>query len=743
VARRDRESLFPTSTSYPTFYGDRWSAERSDGDLLFFLDPPSVPLSGWHIFVRYEAFSFWRATPPPNEQRAPGTLAWRFAADAHQGRLRLRFTPPPLTKFMFSLGGLGGRAVQSGSYFLLGMILPLLVLVLFKRWAPTSAREERRLLLQAAAWSLAVTAILIAYFQLIYTLFPSSLHARLLLRVLIPLVVAVVLLGAFSLTQMWPSSIVRAVAVVGAVLAAGLIAVLSPQPDTALDGTMPLNTFPRWLPWALLVGVMSMTAALALAGVAGVVVRAFGRMHVSAMTAASKLRWWAILAVVAVSVCTVGQWFGTIVAIFRLPGSNRPSDQYELAAQFMMGLATSLVSLFPYMVAVAICALLYAQAASGSHVFLLPTEHWVATLLALLYAALVASPLSFLLGVNEPLQFILTFVLLRFLAFKQTFPRIATQITALNPQLDPALLSMAAQRAEMIDRGIQVARLQKRMRTLYEDQAADKMDFSEFRTKSDQAADQVTRLTSGVEAVVLDLGSGPQYVTAADPIAAATLTARPLVRLPDHVEPRHLALGAGPEDRWWANGVQAARIGAWVALLPVGYYVYVLATQRGVRLLSPHTPFGALQLVIGLADEIAFWLVAAFVLGCLWAHLPSWNGIWKALSLTAVYFVAVAADVLVRQWLGINVDVGWTFRVFELLLFLTAVGVSMDWRSVQKLGLHWRALLDLYHFTEARSVITYSVPVAIGVVAIAQQLLSGNAREAILEFIRRLPDVAK
>jgi len=78
--------------------------------------------------------------------------------------------------------------------------------------------------------------------------------------------------------------------------------------------------------------------------------------------------------------------------------------------------------------------------------------------------------------------------------------------------------------------------------------------------------------------------------------------------LPETVPAETLALTLGPSPTWWLNGVAALRLGSWLTIVPVGFYVYVVATRRLVREFSPWSSFGIASFVEDALHELTFWL---------------------------------------------------------------------------------------------------------------------------------------
>jgi hypothetical protein len=81
------------------------------------------------------------------------------------------------------------------------------------------------------------------------------------------------------------------------------------------------------------------------------------------------------------------------------------------------------------------------------------------------------------------------------------------------------------------------------------------------------------------------------------------------------------------------------------------------------------------------------------------------------------------------------------FRWFELLLYLTALGILLDLRTLRTQRLYWGHLLDFYRLRGVRGLPSPALPIALSVLAIGQQLLSGAATQALGEAVKVLPNV--
>jgi hypothetical protein len=151
----------------------------------------------------------------------------------------------------------------------------------------------------------------------------------------------------------------------------------------------------------------------------------------------------------------------------------------------------------------------------------------------------------------------------------------------------------------------------------------------------------------------------------------------------------------------------------------------------------PNTTALYLDAAASLFGEIAFWLAAALVMGCLYPYLPGRNGVLKSLVLTAIYATTLAIS---ARLLGGGS--GWIFRSLELLLFLAALGVSLDWMTIVRAGLYWRHLPELYRLRDVRVLAGSASSLLLALLAIGQQVLSGDAQSAVIEIIKSFASLA-
>jgi hypothetical protein len=211
----------------------------------------------------------------------------------------------------------------------------------------------------------------------------------------------------------------------------------------------------------------------------------------------------------------------------------------------------------------------------------------------------------------------------------------------------------------------------------------------------------------------------------------------PALPLPDATPPDRIALGLGPSGQWWPNGLTAVKLAWPLALVPIAFSLYLLIAGIVDRAPASILTQVALGVAASVAVETTFWLVAAFSLGALLAYLPSNIAPLKATALTGAYVLPLAALDAVSSIVDALTGIGrpfdierstWTFRGFQLLLFLVALGVRIDGLSVRRSIAH---LMPLYGLDTVRSAVVYVAPVIVTVLLVANQLFRGQQVDAL------------
>jgi hypothetical protein len=334
-------------------------------------------------------------------------------------------------------------------------------------------------------------------------------------------------------------------------------------------------------------------------------------------------------------------------------------------------------------------------AGRSAETLLIDTSGWLVRVIALLYAGFVVGTGGVLpsVGVAVPVAFAVALVAMLYL------PR---------PRLD--LVAVAKGRdveaeAEELRQHRALDRLRRRQRDLSGQYAKGALAAEEYYTQD--------------RALVAEIRAAEAVPGTTTPLASRA------------------SLSLGPGTTWWDNVREAVRWGALLAVVPLAYYLYVFFSRLGSTLaFEPgFRPLGAL---VGLAAEVAFWLVGSITFGALLPHLPGRNGIVKALSLWSVYLVASLVAVVAAHE---HYNAQWSFRAFEFLLFLIALGVTLDWKMLGIRRATLSQLLDYYQLRDVRAVATYAAPVILSTVVIAQQLLTGEAHDAIISIIKNFSTV--
>lgn len=412
------------------------------------------------------------------------------------------------------------------------------------------------------------------------------------------------------------------------------------------------------------------------------------------------------------------------------------------------------IDLLPFIGLAGLVGILFTLSRETNSIFF-QEKHWAIKVPPLLFAGIVVGSGGFFVGFRIPLAFFVSLLITRFLLTRR-LEQAAEEIERDNPELSGGQqLIVLTYHKELLQRAKALENLERQQASLYDKYSQGELDGDTYYKKSKKILAEKKRFTIGVgpsndKETDDETATHKSQSTLAEWLShvvevlfsrkAPDEVKKPVckVHLPDGFSPNQLALSLGPRGALWENGTLAAKIGARLAILPVGFYIYVLLTERVIRFLSPSS-FGLLNLVEGLLNEVAFWLVAAFVLGCLYPYLRGPNGAIKGTLLAVVYTLSRGSNELVNLWLGQGVSMTWTSRALQLLLFLVVVGVIMDWYTLKEKGIYWRNLLDYYQLRDARTVVGYLSPLAVALFLIGQQLVSGEAQKAVVEIIKSLP----
>ena len=187
-----------------------------------------------------------------------------------------------------------------------------------------------------------------------------------------------------------------------------------------------------------------------------------------------------------------------------------------------------------------------------------------------------------------------------------------------------------------------------------------------------------------------------------------------------------------PVAEWWMRGALATRLGSGLAIAPVAFFVYLFVTDSRTGPWTSESPFAMASFVTTIAYEVAFWLVAAFVFGCMLPYLRGDNGLIKGLVLAAIYVGANATAAIV----GVSGDALWRVRSFQLVLFLILLGVWIDRLSLPAEKQSWQGLWEHYDLGNATAWVKHVLPLTSALAAVAIQLLHNNTQDAITDLIQ-------
>jgi hypothetical protein len=75
-------------------------------------------------------------------------------------------------------------------------------------------------------------------------------------------------------------------------------------------------------------------------------------------------------------------------------------------------------------------------------------------------------------------------------------------------------------------------------------------------------------------------------------------------------------------------------------------------------------------------------------------------------------------------------------------LYLVSLGIVMDLATLKENGIQWRHIFGYYQIRSLRSLVAWASPLAVAMIGIGQQILTGQLQNAITSILRGLPRVA-
>lgn len=283
-------------------------------------------------------------------------------------------------------------------------------------------------------------------------------------------------------------------------------------------------------------------------------------------------------------------------------------------------------------------------------------------------------------------------------------------------------------RARLFDQQAEMDRLRERARNLAAELPSEPADFPAYEIKKQEIESSLDKrrfLTGLRQPTELPEPRGPvdQW------------------KLPWNVRPVDVALAIGPGVSWWENGVRGAQIGAFLGAPATIYFSYTKTESGKIGAFDSH--LGLLRLLCSVIWESGFWVIAAFVLGCLWTSLPGRRWPVKGTVLWAGFAIPFAVDFILGQEIlhqgvvaeqSLGLPTGEILRLLLLLFELCLVGLVFDWltfRDADRLRIRkWRLLATLYGVRELVPTLAEAVvPLLASLIGIYIQYKSPGAEQ--------------
>jgi hypothetical protein len=187
--------------------------------------------------------------------------------------------------------------------------------------------------------------------------------------------------------------------------------------------------------------------------------------------------------------------------------------------------------------------------------------------------------------------------------------------------------------------------------------------------------------------------------------------------------------------------VLAIKIAGALSVVPVTYFTYTALTTLPAKLEQPGPEM--IFVFSGILVQLGSWILIGLVFAYINNRLPGVVGPVRALLVTGIWFAVAFVCHIVQGWLGqASSGQSWTFFGLELLLFLTAFSVIWDARILGRLS--WSSperLRKAYNLQRSRAALLYAVPVLLAVIALGQQVATGNGVESVKSALSIIPAV--
>jgi len=673
----------------------------------------------WKIDLQLDGLELQEVSSPPSGLRRDGDeiqLEWDFGAGKAES-LDISLDPPGAVEFAAETNRGSLNALRTGAYVLLAtLFIPVLLLLLRRGDLGDDRASRRRLHVQVRALALAVGLTLLAvlagflkekaildthdYFQ-----WPGA--ARLAVWMASNLLI-VIAAGAIFIAGR-PFRGMRA-ATVGVVLA-GIGVVLA----TALSEVGPVHIADadRFRLLAFFAGATA--AAIVVYLVADGVLRTFVywlRTEEDGELAPPTER-----RIEVVSLVLVFLLLGTTAVAYRRLSFNLIDEIGPLSGVVVGNAVFSALPLLPLALLPGAARVLSEPRGTGTY---LVTARGLWLLALVLYLFFVVTQRGSFVGFSSPGSLVMGALILagigacRIVRLEDLDARLAA---GRPPQAADGASPLTSHWRELIDRALLIERMQRLRKSEHQKQA-----------KSDEGGEaflSYRRRLEELDAAESYLQTGRTAVGKVPSRADRELVKLGLPEKPPIIYP---ALGLGPGRDWRDNGRIAFRYGVRLAILPISYVLFVLIKHDAGSVFDPVYGFELLPVLSLLGSEIALWLVAAYVFGCLFTWLPWGNGALKGFLLSLPVIGGFGLLELCPLYAG---PTDWIFRCVEVLAFLSLLGVIMDLRTVRKAGLRERDLGELYQLRSVRFGVVNLAPLLIAALGIYQQIRAGNPQGAV------------
>ncbi len=685
------------------------------------------PLQGspaqWTVTIELDEVAVLDADPLPDSLVRDGSstsVSWRFDRGEAE-RIRLELDPPQAVELVAGLVGGGWDGVLALGWLLLAAaFLPTLYLLLGRRrfagesLAGSALRRQVSLLCLALLFAvLALTAEVVRRKVNVGVVPFENWPLDMLAFDLLPLLFAVAFAGAIQSASRAPAEFPW---VLAAAAFAGLLLVFFMRMAAPDEAELTFGWKSQWP--AVAIGALGwfVLVCLVVNGIMRIAAAWIGRPGLSPRTS----RLLGLLTVPLVA----GMGVASGVA-YSGYGLDLLHNGYVVIPITVVNLIHAASGLLP--LAILPGALFVLSRSIGGEPFLVRRRRLFLLALAL-YVFFVVTSTGMFAGLPSPGSLLIGAAAFGGLALlrRARLDRVDDELARANPGAGaPAKSLLVERKRELLERAFVIERVRRRRTAAHHEMAKAEVAGAGFVSYRDSLA---------------ELDDAERYLQEGAPPAGRRPSAadRQLVRLLFPPRPRVAvaALGCGPGRGWRENGELALRYGAWLAILPIAYVLFVLASNELGSVFDPYYGFELIAVGSLLAGELALWVVAAYVFGCLFSWLPGANGPLKGLALSLPVLAGVGLLELCPLYAGMD---NWGFRCAQILAFLTVLGLVMDWRTLRVTGLGLRDLPDLYQVRSVRFGVVNLAPLLVAALSIYQQFRTGDPQGAVEQALRAAP----